>query len=99
MRFMMLVKANKGSAAGVLPSQELVAALRKFNEEMAKAGVPLADDGLIEWRSRLHVGDGEVVAVRQVFEVSDLPPESLPPEDAARKQGWCEERQRMATRL
>jgi len=38
MRFMMLVKADKNSEAGVLPSKELVAAMGKFNEEMAKAG-------------------------------------------------------------
>ncbi len=39
MRFMLLVKADKSSEAGVLPSKELVAAMGKFNEEMAKAGV------------------------------------------------------------
>ena len=46
MRFMMQVRANKNSEAGVLPSKELVAAMGKFNEEMAKAGVMLAGDGL-----------------------------------------------------
>jgi hypothetical protein len=46
MRFMMLVKANKDSEAGVLPSKELVAAMGKFNEEMVKAGVLLAAEGL-----------------------------------------------------
>jgi len=46
MRFMMLVKADKNSEAGVLPSKELVAAMGKFNEEMAKAGVMLAGEGL-----------------------------------------------------
>src|SRR4029453_6483582 len=46
MRFMVLVKADKASEAGVMPSQELVAAMGKFNEEMAKAGVLLAGDGL-----------------------------------------------------
>jgi len=46
MRFMMLVKANKDSEAGVLPSKELVAAMGKFNEEMVKAGVMLAAEGL-----------------------------------------------------
>jgi hypothetical protein len=43
---MMLVKANKESEAGVLPSKELVAAMGKFNDEMAKAGVLLAAEGL-----------------------------------------------------
>jgi hypothetical protein len=46
MRFMMLVKANKDSEAGVLPSKELVAAMGQYNEEMAKAGVLLAGEGL-----------------------------------------------------
>lgn len=46
MRFMMLVKADKKSEAGVLPSKELLAAMGKFNEEMVKAGVLLAGEGL-----------------------------------------------------
>lgn len=46
MRFMVIVKASKESEAGVLPSKELVAAMGKFNEEMVKAGVMLAGEGL-----------------------------------------------------
>jgi hypothetical protein len=46
MRFMVIVKANKESEAGVLPSQELLTAMGAFNEEMAKAGVLLAGEGL-----------------------------------------------------
>jgi hypothetical protein len=46
MRFMMIVKASKESEAGKLPSKELVAAMGKFNEEMIKAGVMLAGEGL-----------------------------------------------------
>jgi hypothetical protein len=46
MRFMILVKANKDSEAGVMPSQQLLADMGKFNEELAKAGVLLAGDGL-----------------------------------------------------
>jgi len=46
MRFMMIVKANKDSEAGALPSKELLEAMGKFNEEMVKAGVMLAGDGL-----------------------------------------------------
>ncbi len=46
MRFMMLVKADKNSKAGVLPSKELLAEMGKFNEEMMKAGVMLAGEGL-----------------------------------------------------
>jgi hypothetical protein len=43
---MVLVKANKDSEAGVLPSQEILAAMGKFNEELVKAGVMLAGEGL-----------------------------------------------------
>src|SRR5258706_2370517 len=46
MRFMVIVKANKDSEAGVLPSQELLTAMGKFNEELANAGVMLAGEGL-----------------------------------------------------
>ena len=46
MRFMMLVKASKESEAGMLPSKELIAAMGDFNEEMAKAGVLIAGEGL-----------------------------------------------------
>jgi hypothetical protein len=46
MRFMILVKANKDSEAGVLPSRELLTEMGKFNEELVKAGVMLAAEGL-----------------------------------------------------
>jgi hypothetical protein len=46
MRFMVMVKANADSEAGVLPSQELLAAMGKFNEELVRAGVMLAGEGL-----------------------------------------------------
>jgi hypothetical protein len=46
MRFMVIVKADKSSEAGALPSQELLAEMGKFNEELAKAGVLLAGEGL-----------------------------------------------------
>src|SRR5215813_11924219 len=46
MRFMMLVKASADSEAGVLPSRELVAAMGKYNEELIRAGVMLAAEGL-----------------------------------------------------
>jgi len=46
MRFMAIVKANQDSEAGVLPGKEILAAMGKFNEEMAKAGVLLAAEGL-----------------------------------------------------
>jgi hypothetical protein len=46
MRFMILVKADKNSEAGILPSTELLAAMGKYNEELVKAGVMLAGEGL-----------------------------------------------------
>ncbi|HJU65322.1 MAG TPA: YciI family protein [Gemmatimonadaceae bacterium] len=46
MRFMVLIKADKNSEAGVMPSEELLAAMAKYNEELIKAGVMLAGDGL-----------------------------------------------------
>ena len=46
MRFMVLVKATKDSEAGVLPDEKLLTEMGKFNEELVKAGVMLAGDGL-----------------------------------------------------
>jgi hypothetical protein len=46
MRFMVLVKATKDTEAGVMPSPELMSAMDKFNEELSRAGVLLAADGL-----------------------------------------------------
>ena len=46
MRFMILVKADKNSEAGVLPDEKLLAEMGRYNEELAKAGVLLAGEGL-----------------------------------------------------
>ena len=46
MRFMVIVKASKDSEAGIMPSPELLSAMMKFNEEIAKAGVMKAGEGL-----------------------------------------------------
>src|SRR5215813_11066425 len=46
MRFMILVKATKDSEAGVMPNQQLLTEMGKFNEELVKAGVMLAGEGL-----------------------------------------------------
>ncbi len=46
MRFMVIVKATKDSEAGVLPTEKLLAEMGKYNEELAKAGVMLAGEGL-----------------------------------------------------
>jgi hypothetical protein len=119
MRFMVIVKADKNSEAGVLPSKELFAAMGKYNEELVKAGVMLAAEGLqpsskgarvkfsggsrtvtdgpfaetkeliagfwlwqvkskeeaIEWLKRAPFDGGAEVEIRQVFELSDFPPD------------------------
>jgi hypothetical protein len=46
MRFMVLVKGNKESEAGVLPDEKILTDMTKFNEELVKAGVMLAGEGL-----------------------------------------------------
>ena len=46
MRFMVIVKANKDSEAGVMPSEKMLTDMGKFNEELVKAGVMLAGEGL-----------------------------------------------------
>lgn len=46
MRFMILLKANQDTEAGILPSEELLTEMGKYNEELVKAGVMLAGEGL-----------------------------------------------------
>ena len=46
MRFMVIVKANKDSEAGVLPDEKMLLEMGKYNEELAKAGIMLAGEGL-----------------------------------------------------
>ena len=46
MRFMVIVKATEDSEAGMMPSEELLTAMMKYNEELVKAGIMLAGDGL-----------------------------------------------------
>ena len=46
MRFMVLVKADKNSEAGILPNQKILSDMGKYNEELIKAGVMLAGEGL-----------------------------------------------------
>ena len=60
MRFMVIVKANKDSEAGVLPSEKLLAEMGKFNEELVKAGVMLGRRGAaaeLEGRAGQVLGD------------------------------------------
>ncbi|VTU17481.1 MULTISPECIES: YciI family protein [unclassified Variovorax] len=46
MRFMVIVKANKDSEAGVMPSQDMLTEMGKYNEELVKAGIVLGMEGL-----------------------------------------------------
>ena len=46
MRFMIIVKASKDSEAGKMPSEELLTAMGKYNEQLVKAGIMLAGEGL-----------------------------------------------------
>lgn len=140
MRFMLL-PAPVEALEEVRPNKELVTAMRKFNENMTKAGVLLPAEGLqptskgtrirvsggkrtvtdgpfaeakeviagfwmiqvkskeeaIEWANRCPLPEGGVIE-RQVFEVSDFPPEILPPEDAAREQALRDELRRKAAK-
>ena len=60
MRFMIIVKANQDSEAGIMPSQELFDAMHDYNQELARAGVLLEANGLRPsrdgWRIRYHAG-------------------------------------------
>ncbi|MFS8638377.1 MAG: YciI family protein [Gemmatimonadota bacterium] len=69
MRVMVLVKATENSEAGILPSQELLAAMGKFNEELARAGILLDGDGLRPSSAgkRVHFADGKVTVVDGPF--------------------------------
>ena len=65
MRFMIMVKANKDSEAGVMPSQELIAPMAKYHEELVKAGVLLDASGLQAsskgWRIQYSAGKRTVI--------------------------------------
>ena len=69
MRVMVIVKASKDSEAGVLPSEKLLADMGKFNEELVKAGVMLAGDGLhpSSKGKRVYVGNGKKTVVDGPF--------------------------------
>src|SRR6202008_4087657 len=138
MRFMVIVKADKNSEAGVMPSEKLLADMGNYNEELAKAGVLLAGEGghpsakgarvrfsgkkrtvidgpfaetkeliagfwliqvkskeeAIEWVKRcpnpMGPGKDAEIEIRQVFEASDFPAESFPPEEQAKEEALRE---------
>jgi len=65
MRFMMIVKANKDSEAGKMPSEELLSAMGRYNEELMRAGVLLDASGLQPsskgWRVKYSGGKRTVI--------------------------------------
>ncbi len=69
MRFMMLVKASQDSEAGVMPSQELLTAMGKYNEDLVKAGVLLAGEGLHPSSNgaRIRFADGKTTVTDGPF--------------------------------
>ena len=119
MRFMMLMYPGAKAETGAMPDEKLIAAMMKYNEDLTKAGVLLALDGLhpsskgarvkyaggkatvidgpfseskeliggywmiqvkskeeaVEWAKRVPAQDGEMVELRQVFEMADFGPD------------------------
>jgi hypothetical protein len=73
MRFMIIVKASKSSEAGVLPSTELLTAMGQFNEELVKAGVMLAGEGLhpTSKGARIRFSGRERTVIEGPFELSN----------------------------
>ena len=75
MRFMILVKADKNSEAGVLPDEKLLTDMGKFNEELVKAGAMLAGEGLHPSSKGARVkfsGDKRIVTDGPFTEAKDL---------------------------
>jgi hypothetical protein len=72
MRFMVIVKASKDSEAGVMPSTELLTAMGKFNEELVKAGVMEAGEGLhpTSKGARIKYSGGQGTATSGPFALS-----------------------------
>ncbi|HXM49254.1 MAG TPA: YciI family protein [Pyrinomonadaceae bacterium] len=69
MRFMVIVKANKDSEAGVMPSEKMLTEMGKFNEELVKAGIMLAADGLhaSSKGARVKFSDGKTTVIDGPF--------------------------------
>jgi hypothetical protein len=69
MRFMVIVKANKDSEAGVLPDEKILTEMGKYNEELVKAGVMLAGEGLqaSSKGARVRFSGGKVTVIDGPF--------------------------------
>ncbi len=74
MRFMMMVKANKDSEAGVMPDEKLISAMMKYNEEMTKAGVLVDLSGLqpTSKGARIKFSGGKCTVIDGPFTGTDL---------------------------
>ena len=75
MRFMILIKANEDTEAGVMPSEQLLSDMGKFNEELVKAGIMLAGEGLqpSSKGSRVKfIGDRRIVTDGPFAETKEL---------------------------
>jgi hypothetical protein len=75
MRFMVLVKASPESEAGVMPSQEILSSMMKYNEELVKAGVMQAGEGLHPSSKGVRIkftGDKRVVTDGPFAETKEL---------------------------
>ena len=74
MRFMVMVRANEETEAGVMPSTEILAAMGKFNEEMVKAGIMLAGEGLHPSKraTRLKFSGAKPTVIDGPFPASEL---------------------------
>lgn len=69
MRFMVMIKANRDTEAGVMPSEELLAAMGQYNEELVNAGVMLGGEGLHPSRrgARVRFSEGQTSVVDGPF--------------------------------
>ena len=69
MRFMVMIKANHDTEAGVMPSEEVLAAMGRYNEELANAGVLLGGEGLHPSTrgARVRFSDGQCSVVDGPF--------------------------------
>jgi len=69
MRVMVIVKANRDSEAGVLPDQRILAAMGDFNEQLVKAGIMLAGEGLqaSAQGKRVRFGEGKTTVIDGPF--------------------------------
>src|SRR5260221_5272343 len=141
MRFMMLMYPGKKAETGAIPDQAVIAEMMKYNEELTRAGVLLALDGLhptsrgtrirssggrrtvfdgpfteakeviggywliqvkskeeaLEWIARCPLGDGEMIELRQVYEMSDFSPDAALDQAAQRVQQGLDENKKRTT--